>query len=130
MAGAGRDHHGDVTYRELAHPVHRSHLYAVGSGDLGTDLAQPFQGGGMRAVAEPGDRAGDALLVGVATVVIADPADEERHCATRGVIERGADLGDVEWGLADVDESYGAHARDPIRPIRARALAERVPLFS
>jgi hypothetical protein len=44
-------------------------------------------------------------------VVVAHPADEERQAAGSVVIEGGDDLGDVERGLAEIDEAYGGHGQ-------------------
>jgi hypothetical protein len=40
-------------------------------------------------------------------IVVADPADEERQAPGRVVVQGGQHLGDVERGLAEVDEPYG-----------------------
>ena len=44
----------------------------------------------------------------VPVVVVADPADEERQPARGLVVERGDHLGDVQRGLAEVDEPHDA----------------------
>ena len=102
-AAVGRDDDRDVADLEPADPVDRGDaVHVVLLGDPVADPAQRVERGRVRGVLEP--------AYAQPVVVVADPADEEGQPAGRLVAERGEHLGDVERGLAEVDER--THARD------------------
>ena len=111
MRGRRGDDDGEVPDPQLADAVDRGHAsYVVLGSDTTADVLEPGERSGVGGVVERGDA--------LATVVVADLADEEGESTGTVVAQRVDHLGDVERGVADADEAHEVTHAAECRPGR------------